>query len=126
MESYLYSFFLPYINIWYQNVQTSVLCEAFLPITSIKSRAGVTDYSKCMISHVARDITMPRTVRMVRLCSYKLKKQGVYFVPRIICPSVSICFSFRTFSFFQKESCLPFWHSAIFTGCDAQFFRFVL
>ena len=103
MESYLYSFFLPYINIWYKNVQTSVLYEAFLPITSIKSRAGVTNYSKCMRSHVARDITMPQTVRMVRLCSYKLKKQGVYFVPRIICPSVSICFSFRTFSFFQKE-----------------------
>ena len=29
-------------------------------------------YSKCMASHVARDITMPRTVRrrMVRLCSW--------------------------------------------------------
>ena len=25
-------------------------------------------YSKCMGSHVARDITMPRTVWMVRLC----------------------------------------------------------
>ena len=116
MESYLYSFFLPYINIWHQNVQTSVLYEAFLPITLIKSRAGVTNYSKCMRSHVARDITMPRTARMVRLRSYKLKKQGVYFVPRIICPSVSICFGFRAFSFFQKELCLSFWRCAIFTG----------
>ena len=116
MESYLYSFLLPYINIWRQNIQTSVLYEAFLPITSIKSRAGVTNYSKCMRSHVARDITMSRTARMVRLCSYKLKKQGVYFVPRIICPSVSICFGFQAFSFFQKELCLPFWRCAIFTG----------
>ena len=29
-------------------------------------------YSKCMGSHVARDITMPRTVWMVRLCLKEL------------------------------------------------------
>ena len=42
-----------------------------VPITWIKPSAGVTKYSKCMGSHVARDITMPRTVQMVRLWFYR-------------------------------------------------------
>ena len=54
---------------WDQKVQNSVFYEAFLPITTIKPSAGVTKYSKCMGSHVAYDLTVSRTVRMVRLCS---------------------------------------------------------
>ena len=57
-----HSFFLHYITIWDQKVQNCVFYEAFLPITWIKPSAGVTNGS-----HVARDITMPRTVRMVCL-----------------------------------------------------------
>ena len=34
----------------------------------MKPSAGFIKYSKCMGSHVARDITMPRTVWMVHLC----------------------------------------------------------
>ena len=46
-------------------MKTSVLYEALLPITRIKPRAGVTKYK--MRSHVARDMTMTRTVWMVCL-----------------------------------------------------------
>ena len=46
-------------------MKTSVLYEAPLPITRIKPRAGVTKYK--MRSHVARDMTMTRTVWMVCL-----------------------------------------------------------
>ena len=42
-----------------------MLYEALLPITRIKPRAGVTKYK--MRSHVARDMTMTRTVWMVCL-----------------------------------------------------------
>ena len=53
--SYLYSFFLYYINNWDQKMQNSVFYEAFLPITWIKSSTGVTKYSQCMVSqHVTR------------------------------------------------------------------------
>ena len=49
-------------------MQTSLFYyDAFLPITQIKLRVGVIKYSKCMASHVMRDITMPRTVWMVSL-----------------------------------------------------------
>ena len=34
----------------------------------MKPSAGFMKYSKCMGSHVARDIKMPRTVWVVRLC----------------------------------------------------------
>ena len=34
----------------------------------MKPSAGFMIYSKCMGSHVARDIKMPRTVWVVRLC----------------------------------------------------------
>ena len=34
----------------------------------MKPNAGFMKYSKCMGSHVARDIKMPRTVWVVRLC----------------------------------------------------------
>ena len=67
MLSYLYSFFFHYNNIWNEKVQNTVFYEAFLPITGIKPRACVTKCSECMGSHVARDIAMPRTVRMVLL-----------------------------------------------------------
>ena len=43
--SYLYSFFLHYINNWNQKVQNSVFYEAFVPITWIKSSAFVKKYS---------------------------------------------------------------------------------
>ena len=46
-------------------MKTSVLYEALRPITRIKPRAGVTKYK--MRSHVARDMTMTRTVWMVCL-----------------------------------------------------------
>ena len=46
-------------------MKTSVFYEALLPITRIKPRAGVTKYK--MRSHVARDMTMTRTVWMVCL-----------------------------------------------------------
>ena len=46
-------------------MKTSVFYEALLPITRIKPRAGVTKYK--MRSHVARDMTMTRTVLMVCL-----------------------------------------------------------
>ena len=46
-------------------MKTSVLYEALLPISRIKPRAGVTKYK--MRSHVARDMTMTRTVWMVCL-----------------------------------------------------------
>ena len=39
------------------------ICEAFLPITWMKSSAGIT----CMGSHVTRGITMPQTYWMVGL-----------------------------------------------------------
>ena len=42
--SYLYSFFLHYINICDQNVQNSLSYEASLPITWIKPSTGVTKY----------------------------------------------------------------------------------
>ena len=46
-------------------MQNSVFYEAFL------GSAGVTKYSLCMGSHVARDITIPWTVhRMVRLSTF--------------------------------------------------------
>jgi len=66
----LYSSFLPCINIWDQKVQTSVFYEASLTIIWIKPRAGVTKYSKCMRSHVTRDMRDKKRwkVRMVRLC----------------------------------------------------------
>ena len=50
-------------------MQTSVFYyEAFLPITQIKLRVGIIQYSiLCMASHVMRDITMPQTVWMVSL-----------------------------------------------------------
>ena len=57
---------------WDQKVQNSVFYEAFLLITWIKPSAGVTKYSKCMGSHVARDLTMPRTIGMVHLWFNKL------------------------------------------------------
>ena len=66
-ESRTNSHWVHYINIWDQKVQNSVFYEAFLPITWIKPSAGVTKYSKYTGSHVARDITIPRTVRMVYL-----------------------------------------------------------
>ena len=50
-----------------KRLQNSVFYEAFLPITWIKFRAWVTKYSKCMESHVMRDIEMPGIVRMVHL-----------------------------------------------------------
>ena len=46
-------------------MKTSVFYETLLPITRIKPRAGVTKYK--MRSHVARDMTMTRTVWMVCL-----------------------------------------------------------
>ena len=46
-------------------MKTSVFYEALLPITRIKPTAGVTKYK--MRSHVARDMTMTRTVWMVCL-----------------------------------------------------------
>ena len=46
-------------------MKTSVFYEALLPITRIKPRASVTKYK--MRSHVARDMTMTRTVWMVCL-----------------------------------------------------------
>ena len=46
-------------------MKTSVFYEALLLITRIKPRAGVTKYK--MRSHVARDMTMTRTVWMVCL-----------------------------------------------------------
>ena len=60
--------FLHYINIWNQKMQTSVFYEALLSITWNKPRAAVTKCSKCM-RHISRDITMTRTVRIVRLLS---------------------------------------------------------
>ena len=42
--SYLFSFFLDYINICDQKVQNSLSYEAFLPITWIKPSTGVTKY----------------------------------------------------------------------------------
>ena len=68
-NDYLYSFFLHYINICEQKGKNSVFYEAFLPITWIKPSSGVTKNSKRMRSNVACKITIPRTVRMVRLCS---------------------------------------------------------
>ena len=64
IPSFNYSFFLHYINTWGQKGQNSVFYEAFLPMTWIKPSTGVAKYGKCMGSHVARDITIPRTVRM--------------------------------------------------------------
>ena len=46
-------------------MKTSVFYEALLPITRIKPTEGVTKYK--MRSHVARDMTMTRTVWMVCL-----------------------------------------------------------
>ena len=66
--SNLYSSFLPYIiDVWDQKVQTFVFYEAFLLITWITLRAGVTKYSICVRSCVVRDITVFPTVWMVCL-----------------------------------------------------------
>ena len=82
--SYLYSCFLHYINIWDQKVQNAVFYEAFLPITWIKSSAGFTKYSKCMGSNVARDITIPLAIRMVRCAEMAARWTGDYVTSMLV------------------------------------------
>ena len=50
--SVCYSPLISYLNVnsWDEKVQTSVFYDAFLPITWIKPRAGVTKYRKCVTS----------------------------------------------------------------------------
>lgn len=67
MVVYFNSPFLPYINILgSQGANFYVSCNIF-PTPWIKPRARVTKYSKCLTSHVTRDIMMPQTVPLVCL-----------------------------------------------------------